>query len=214
MTFRREIQSTNLLMKRLPVESGADALAWLGEQAGAHGLRYLWAHADDGILWGRWDGARLVTGRDAVLGSADAARAEADKYFWAALREPALRCARAWSEAAELMLWRDDDGPWQARLLRDSEANAEAEGEAREYFDEAQLLWGEHAFELAHGFTLWTDGQEKMPHALPLSPAGATAQRLVVRHYLSRGSDPDARVTLSRLLGWAAPIQPDEPAAR
>ena len=38
-----------------------DPSGWLVTQARTHGLRFLLAHADDGVIWGRVDGTVLVT---------------------------------------------------------------------------------------------------------------------------------------------------------
>ena len=46
------------------VEKGEDGLeTWLAEQAHAHALSRLLAHADDGVIWGRVDAGVLSTER-------------------------------------------------------------------------------------------------------------------------------------------------------
>jgi CRISPR-associated protein (TIGR03984 family) len=118
-----------------------------------------------------------------------------------------LQQARLFAPHGELLLWRDGEGCWEARLIRDAR-NDEAT-EWLEAFDEPQLLWGTHGEPLPHGFTFLQDGGQGLRHAVPLSLQLDTRSRdlpapllahpcLLVRHYLTR--DGFARVVASRLV--------------
>lgn len=212
--MNRRIKSTILRISCLP--PGDDPVAWLQSKMAAHGLSTLLAHADDGVIWGRLDGELLSLSHSALAGHTR----------WSTisplLRKETLQQARAFNTTAELMLWRDGDGEFRARLLEDCppdsvdvvtnaadfaknlaeqmvvDGETVCETKPREYLDEYQLLWGTEPELVAHGFTLWIEGAQGMPHALPY-PKTATPPRLGVRHYLA--IEPSARIEISRLTG-------------
>jgi CRISPR-associated protein (TIGR03984 family) len=179
----------------LPTTGPTDLRSWLQEQAKEHNLTYLLAHADDGVIWGviQSDGT-LKTSHEAAQGNA---KAEA---VCPPLRLLTLQQARLFGKDAELLLWRDGDNVFHARLIEDAKGGGTADW--KEAYDEAQLLWGTQKakdVELTHGFTLLEDGAQGLRHAVPLTP-DMTKQRvqLIVRHYLA---DEDfARVAVSRLV--------------
>jgi CRISPR-associated protein (TIGR03984 family) len=182
----------------LPVsvpETVGDVGAWLQEQAAAHRLTLLLAHADDGVIWGRVEDGRLLTSHGAAQGHPEAVRA------CPPLRAETLQQARLFADHAELLLWRADASSWRCRLIRDICAGER--GQWEEGFDEAQILWGTHGFPLAQDFTLLRDGAQGLRHAVPvpLPLSGphyeATPPRLWVRHYL--GPDDCACIVASRL---------------
>jgi CRISPR-associated protein (TIGR03984 family) len=180
---------------------GKDNLtAWLCWHAAAHQLTYLLAHADDGVIWGRFtttDAATTLTTSH-----------EADAAF-PALRLTTLGQCRVFGPTAELLLWRDGSS-WRARLVRDTP----------DYLIEQQVLWGTIATARSLGFTTLEDGQQGLRHIVPIDvPAdyfrsdGGTPQRtpdgrdlyrplrLVVHHLLD--TDPLTGATfiaLSRLV--------------
>lgn len=178
----------------VPVDAARDIADWLGEQAAALGPAWLLAHADDGVIWGRWSPGRgLVT-------SAEAARDHPEAAGCPPLRWLTLQQVRLFSGIGELLLWRDGYGAPHARLTSDV---VTGEPHWRESFDEPQRLRGTRGTPLAHGFTLLEDGQQGMRHAVPFSLppdiSPDTPPCLRVRHYLA--NEPLARVTASRLLG-------------
>lgn len=177
---------------------GSDVVAWLGETARAHGLQHLLAHADDGVVWGRLDGERMVTPSAEGVG--------------APLRAETLQEARLFSESGEVLVWRTEDG-FRARLVT---AAAGAAPTWDDCYDEPYLLWGSRAQPLASGFTLLEEGAEGLRHAPPL-PDGTQARlpaALRVRHYVTYTSDSGdtgrgahaaaglARIAASRLVGF------------
>lgn len=187
----------------------SDASDWLQQKASEHGLKFLLAHADDGLIWGKLKDNQLITSRDVLQQVASNDEINAALEVCPPLRLTTLQQARLFSEQAELFLWRDGDGVWQARTIKDAQdENLDWE----EYFDEPQLLWGTHGYPLPEGFTLLRDGSQGLRHALPLPlelsehgrVLGENGQskrvRLTVRHYLNR--DGFARVVASRLVGF------------
>lgn len=174
--------------------------AWLCRHAAAHQLSYLLAHADDGVIWGRFattDGAMELTTSH-----------EADAAF-PALRLVTLGQCRAFGLHAELLLWRAGSR-WRARLARDTP----------EYLVEQQVLWGTIATARSQGFTTLEDGQQGLRHIVPIDVPAACFRsdrgspqrtpdgrdlyrplRLVVHHLLE--GDPltgAAGIALSRLV--------------
>lgn len=207
--YSRRIQSCPALAQPVPVPSLADDAGvrdWLTAQASAHRLRWLLAHLDDGVLWGRWDtAAGLVTGHDAAAGDAEALAC------CPALRLATLQQARLFAPHAELLLWRADDGAWCARLLRDRADGAAVAADADAWddaFDEPQLLWGDTASPLADDFTLLAQGRRGLRHVVPYivtqnhKTGKIDPQTLLVRHYLTRGGP--AQVAISRLVTLSA----------
>jgi len=96
---------------------GDDAHGWLQEAAHLYKLRWLLAHADDGVIWG------------AVVGNG-AATSLALQPGGPSLSLETLQAARLFSTAAELLVWRDGRGAgargtWHARLVRDLDPHIE-----------------------------------------------------------------------------------------
>ena len=171
----------------VPANFTSKPMLALSEQARPYGLRWLLAHADDGVIWGemRDDGLHL---------SCDAFPEHSPP-----LRPETLQQMRMFGPLAELLFWRDG-AAWQARLIRD---NA---GEAHGYFDEAHLLWGDIAEQQKNGFLLLRQGKEGLRHAPPLNFAGQLPASLKarpylkVRHYINYDEDGQAYVAYSRLV--------------
>lgn len=197
----REIVECDYSITPVEVETGfADTPAdWLAKKAVAHGLTTLLAHADDGVIWGRVADGRLALSSNAF------------PEVSPPLRAVTLQQARLFGEQAELLVWRDGDGEWHARLLDDT--GTEQQGWC---FDEPQLQWGDHPEGEKDGFTLVAEGQEGLRHAVPLSAAGISFDppgkkrnrchplRLGVRHYLERDEGGTLIIVHGRLTGlWA-----------
>lgn len=170
----------------------SDPGAWLAEQAHAHGLTTLLAHAYDGVIWGTMKGTSLLLA-PATFGMSPA------------LRPETLQQARLFAGDAELMAWRDGAGPWRARLLRDGPGVGHGW-----CLDEDQMLWGDTAERGPEDeFTLVADGQQGLRHAVPLTGirfpgSGQRPLRLGVRHYLAADADGMLHIIHSRLTRvWA-----------
>lgn len=173
-----------------PSPDDAALRAFLEEQASRHGLRWMLAHLDDGVLWGRWEATGLTTGHEAARETAGL------QAYVPPLRALTLQQLRLFAPHAELLVWRDEDRALRARLLHDVESGATADWD--ECFDEAQILWGTYAHPLASGFSLLEHGEQGLRHAVPCVLSGEIEPpRLRVRHYLTRQGL--ARVDAGRL---------------
>lgn len=196
--FKREIQSDRpATLVPILCDGLTDPREWLAAKAREHGLKWLLATADDGIIWGVVENGALRISHDAAQGNG-----EAEKVC-AALRKETLQQARLFAQGAELVLWRDGRNVWQARLIKDANDTALEQATWVHHFDEPQLLWGTHGRHLKHDFTLLRDGDQGLRHAvpmtLPLGDGGKTEPpRLLVRHYLNK--EGFARVVASRLV--------------
>lgn len=187
-----ELHPARLKDVQPPATGSYDLRDWLQKQAKDNKLTHLLAHADDGIVWGKVqsDGT-LKTSHEAAQGNAKAVA------VCPPLRLLTLQQARLFGKDAELLLWRDGDNVFHARLIVDVQNGGAADW--KEAYDEPQLLWGTQCVALQNGFTLLEDGTQGLRHAVPLTP-DMTKQRvqLIVRHYLA---DEDfARVAVSRLV--------------
>lgn len=165
-------------------EFNTDPAAWMVKHAQQYNLRYLLAHADDGVIWGRIDNSELHTSHGIAPASPS-------------LHPSTLQQARLFSPAGELLLWRDDNG-WRARLVADVPGNDD------DIIDEDQILWGDTVDATTNGFTLLREGSQGMRHAVPIVVTPTQLKhhqlRLRVRHYISENEDGEASITLSRLV--------------
>jgi len=179
----------------IPVEidlnSSPEALrAWLAGQMSAD-MRWLLAHADDGVIWGRRqpDG-KLVLSSD-VFDDPTAYPAVAVK-----LRAETLQEARVFGLAGEVRIWRTAKG-FEARLLTDDGVGLEA------LPDERHLLWHQGSpVEVRQdmGFALLQEGAQGQRHAPPVIPQGGQRPKLVVKHYVDYDTEGQAYIALSRLV--------------
>lgn len=167
-------------------EIGTDAITWLKRQ-GRDGMVLL-AHADDGVIWGRVENQQLRLPPRAVHEQAE-------------LRNETLQMARLFDDAQELFIWRTDERTWQGRELIDGE------GETRNYFEEAQVLWGTHVEAASGHFARVAEGQQGLRHAVPLQDLKEDTDwgddhplRLKVRHYLAEDEEGWLRIAMSRLV--------------
>lgn len=187
--MNRVISKISCKIQPVEVSDGfnRDINAWLLEKAKANNLRWLLAHANDGVIWGevRSDGLHL-----------------SNVLFGPDLQDRTLQTARLFSETGELLLWRSGNG-WGARLVKDGE------GEIKEYYDEGQLLWGtavdkneNGSIPSKDGFILLRHGAEGLCHAPPLrlQDANKLPLQLNVRHYLNYDDEGQAYVKFCRLI--------------
>lgn len=176
------------IVESVTVDAGfaTDPKGWFVAQARQRNLRYLLAHADDGVIWGRVDDHGLHTSHGIAPTSPP-------------LRLSTLQQARLFGPAGELLLWRSDDG-WRARFVADQGGNAD------DFVDEDQILWGDTVEKTQDGFTLVREGSQGMRHAVPILVTSDQLEqrklRLRVRHYITENDNDDgeASITLSRLV--------------
>ena len=182
------------IIDQLPTDS---LQTWLVETASKYDCTYLLAHAEDGVIWGRFDADSLITSHDAF----------GAPHCRTTLRMATLWEARLFGAHAEVLLWQNE-GAWYARAIKDAALNND------EYIVEQQMLSGDHAEKRAKGFTLLADGSEGLRHAVPIDvPDTAFVDqtskdnerslrpvRLQVRHYIDFDNDGNARIAFSRLV--------------
>ncbi|MDA0211211.1 MULTISPECIES: CRISPR-associated protein Csx19 [unclassified Desertifilum] len=176
------------LCMRLPVgvlNHDQDLFEWLDAHAQTYHLKYLLAHADDGIIWGHFRQENLNIS-NCVLPQSPL------------LRLATLQQCRVFSQVGEVMLWKFS-GEWKARFISDLKINPIIEN---------QILWGTHGYKREHkGFTILKDGSQGLKHAVPITDievdkAEKLVQpvRLTVYHYIDYGDNGIARIHLSRLV--------------
>jgi CRISPR-associated protein (TIGR03984 family) len=158
-----------------------DLKAWLTEKAHEYGLRFMLAHAHDGVIWGRIDEES-----DLIISG------EVFDEVAVALRLPTLQQARLFGPAGELLIWRTGAG-FSARMIADGEQGA------ANTFQEKHWLWGE-GMESKTGFTLMHEGREGLRHAPPVENAKGARVELLVRHYIDYDEYGQAYIANSRLV--------------
>jgi CRISPR-associated protein (TIGR03984 family) len=179
----RELKEGNAFVKSHSING--DTINWLRQQAKAGDV--LLAHQDDGVVWGKAhkDGDWVTS--DAVLSTSPALKGD---YLWS---------ARLFNAQREILLWRDGDGNWHAREI--SDGASEGEPDFTEWYDEPQLLWGDHGkHEVVNGvtFTMLEEGAQGLRHAPP--KAIAERGKLSTRNYIGYDEDGCAFVKASRLV--------------
>lgn len=198
--------------------------SWLREQATSYQLKYLLAHANDGVIWGRFDNGRLTTAEQVFY------PCDFNVYF-PKLRLLTLQQCRIFGEKAEVLLWQTGRG-WKARLihyLNTWELKEERDVGSGKYkcfkipgrdrdlelIEESQILWGTQKETgkrgedgQRNGFTLVSDGSQGLKHAVPLTNIPFSKDknllyrpiRLLVHHYIDYDDSGVARICLSRLV--------------
>ncbi len=166
---------------------------WVREQMNDERC-WLLAHADDGVIWGRWDGNALVTSHEVAPTIAPH------------LRLVTLQQLFLFGSPDEVRLWRDDDCPatrWRTRRLSDSATD--------DVINEPHILWGSKREEWPEGFDgrqfthVWEEASNfGMHHFVPIHVTSEDLTqrrlRLLVRHYITHDQDTgEARITHSRL---------------
>jgi len=165
---------------------------WLEEQAKYNQLNYLLAHADDGVIWGKFQDAKLITTTKPV------------KLFpqcdFPILRKETLQQCHIFGNKSEVMIWKTS-GCFKARLIQDDHLTK------YDYIIEPQILWGTHGEHHQNGFTLLWDGLQGLKHAVPFTDIELEGNNkvknkvtLIVRHYIDYDDSGVARICLSRLV--------------
>ena len=115
-------------IKELP---NKDSLrAWIEKKADDYKLQYLLAHADDGVIWGRFDSKKLITANEID-----------DQKFkqFPRLRLDTLQQCRIFGEQGEVLLWRSTNKLSARFISGGSDQQLDPEP-----IKEHQLLWGTH----------------------------------------------------------------------
>ena len=196
--MKRTIQGHPAVVERLSIGSLGDVQEWLQRQAVVYELQWLLAHADDGVVWGRRDNMQLLTS-DSVA-----------PRISPRLRLETLQTARLFAEHAELLLWRDGEHFWNARVIRDPQPGETAM--FTDAIDELTMLWGTDPQLLENNFTLMSDGAQGLRHVVPLPIDGTFHERnrplrLLVRHYLTENDQGFTRIAASRLVNLLCQLE-------
>jgi CRISPR-associated protein (TIGR03984 family) len=201
---RRELNACNSSVQALVIgalDTAEQLQAWLTAHAETHGCTTLLAHAEDGVIWGRFDkkenGVELRSSYEAEI------TAKTQVPYSAALHPDTLWQARLFGSDAEVLLWREQGVPnaaWQARVIEDKTSKNTWFDTC---FDEPQLLLGSDSTPLGEtGFTRMREGSAELVHVLPVAVNVVDRQhrvKLVVRHYLAK-NEPLAQVAATRLV--------------
>jgi CRISPR-associated protein (TIGR03984 family) len=171
---------------------------WLQAQAitDNYHLRYLLAHAEDGVIWGYFpsDG-NLEIARDVFPSS-----------NFPELRLKTLQQCRIFGKDAEILLW-NSNGEWKSRKITQRTVLELLEQKEIGLIPEEQILWGTEGKEKGN-FTLLSDGSEGLKYAVPIinitfengNEKPKRPVQLIVNHYFCYDKDGIARIFLSRLV--------------
>lgn len=174
----RNIESTQCQISPIPdLPDESNFAGWLNQQATQYALTTALAFADDGVIWGRFDGAWKWSGDSFDVSPP--------------LRWNTLQQIRLFGADAEVFLWRAN-GAWAGRVI------AESAGHEHEYFDERQLMWGEKDGEEKNGFALMRDDRQDLRHTPPVKIANEG--KLCTRNYLDYDQDGSVKIIASRLV--------------
>lgn len=171
---------------------------WLQTKAKQYQLQYLIAHAEDGVIWGKFDQEGNVTTPNLPKDLFPQAEALFPKCKFPVLRSHTLQQCRIFGEKAEVMLWKVGQN-WKARSIEDRHLSKD------DYICEKQILWGtQQEGQSKEDFTLVSDGSQGLKHAVPLTGSfkgkDSRPLRLGVRHYIDYDESGVARIYLSRLV--------------
>jgi CRISPR-associated protein (TIGR03984 family) len=176
---------------------------WLQQKSSEYKLNYLLAHAEDGVIWGRFDKNYKLRTADLVFNKNNF------DIDLPKLRLRTLQQCRIFGDNGEILLWKHHE-KWQARLIQDDPTI--------ENTQEEQILWGTQIEKSEtgengeqDGFTLLSDGSQGLKHAVPLTELSSYFNsdkkklyrpvRLVVNHYIKYDKFTGvAKIVLSRLV--------------
>ncbi len=184
----------NELVREVTAPKEDEAVAdWLEAQMSDE-RRFLLAHTDDGVIWGRWDDNRLLTSHQVAVGTDS-------EGISPPLNGVIVQQAFVFGEQSEIRLFRDELGDWTAREIGN---HAEDDG----VLVESQLLIGDEAIKgwPKDGFTHLRDKkQQGLDQIVPLSITKADIAdderpRLRIHHFITYDEDSgEARIGLSCL---------------
>lgn len=166
---------------------GNDVRAWLISQATKDTPQTLLAYADDGVIWGHWDGANLVLAKNGTE-----------------LRGKTLQQAYFFDAKAEIRLFRDELNNWKARKISSDTSETER------VLVEKQVLWGDKPDDkqpTEKGFLRVLAERKGIPsQVIPVQGElnDKTCVRLEVHHLVEYNKDGEAYIIGSRLAGLTA----------
>jgi CRISPR-associated protein (TIGR03984 family) len=163
-------------------------LNWIEKYGEKYKFEYLLAHAEDGIIWGKFDNSKLKIANNTF------------PAYCPKLRLLTLQQCRIFGKSVEILLWKTKQ-KWNARLTQDDPN--------QDFPEEAQILWGTKIELEGEDFTLLADGSQGLKHAVPLKDLSSYFStdemyrpiRLIVKHYIDYDNKTGiARISLSRLV--------------
>lgn len=160
--------------------------SWLASQALSVSTEtpYLLAHADDGVIWGRFDNGKLTIANEVFTES-----------NFPTLRLCTLQQCRIFGQQGEVLLWKYGNN-WKWRFIGNPEEDK---------IIEPQILWGTHGKRRGN-FTLLWEGSQGLKHAVPLGIVTVGDHqldqrvRLIVHHYINYNEKDVAYINRSRLV--------------
>lgn len=172
---------------------------WLKRKSKDYHLFYLLAHAEDGVIWGRFEMNQncLITAREVFPNG-----------NFPELRLNTLQQCRIFGKAGEVLLWKSN-GNWRSRLILETKVSELMAKKQIYLIPESHILWGTKGKENSeYGFTLLSDGSQGLKHAVPMTGINFDKDdkklkrpvKLEVHHYFYYDSDGVARIFLSRLV--------------
>lgn len=169
--------------KTLPVDG--DVRSWLESQMKEHALTTLLAFADDGVIWGHWDGSKLTTSNDLEVS-------------YPKLKPKTLQQAFAFNDELEVRLFHDELGNWKAWQIKDD----------GEVMAERQILWGDTLDDKKQPEgdlfkRLLAERKGIPPQLIPVKGIidENTCVRLVIHHLVDYTEAGESHVAISRLAG-------------
>ncbi|MGB3266167.1 MAG: CRISPR-associated protein Csx19 [Microcoleus sp.] len=165
--------------------------SWLESQAPSvsEQTSYLLAHAEDGIIWGRFDSKKLTT--------AEKIFHKRDQVDLPELRLLTLQQCRIFGRDGEILLWRISETKFKWRFIGNPNEDK---------IPESQILWGTNGIK-RDNFTLLWDGSQGLKHVVPFTDIELNGDRLVkpvrllVHHYIKYEEETGlARIYRSRLV--------------
>lgn len=197
-----------IVSKVIPPDFAEDNGQWLIENAAEllelNEVGYALIHADDGVLWGRIEGKRLIT--------------PPSGESTPPLRSLTVQQCRVFNSKGELFVWRESEGAWKGRLLID------AIGDYRSK-EKRAILYGSRvdSDQAPRGFTSIFEPGVGMRQIVPVEVPDAALEEnksdekdnrrafkddwrvtLTVVEYFSEDDDGQLTIACSRLKGIAA----------
>jgi CRISPR-associated protein (TIGR03984 family) len=158
---------------------------------------YLLSFHDDGVVWGKIKGGKLLT-------SDNLSNSPSPEF-----RTKTLQELRLFGEKGQLHVWRIGETQFKASLALDGETGEYelllSEEEKEDEKQEEQVLYGTDYVSDNGEFMIVRDGSEGLRHAFPIVDASKFDSkkrplRLKVNHYIEYDQDGCARIAYSRLV--------------
>jgi CRISPR-associated protein (TIGR03984 family) len=164
------------MVEPLQFEDKQALLEWI--EKNAQGMKYMLAFADDGVIWGRFDGGKALLAPE----------------ISPELHPQTLQRAYLFGETAQILVYKDGQAFRQLLTNDDDPGNADR-------IELSYILWGEGGgSSFQDGFTLMVEGRQGLRHMLPLKDVQGKRAALKVRHYVDYDEQNQAYIKYSRLV--------------